>query len=99
MKMRKFIQKYLELIVACFCTVFCGIEVLFGYIPAVPALLMLGLLLLPMVCIFRTSGRNWGRTVLSGILFALLFCVVLIGLILVAKQHEWLIKIILWPCK
>lgn len=97
MKFKKFMQQHIELIVICFSAILGVIEVVVARYPASMMILMVVFLIVPVMYVFKSSGRNYGKTLIGGLIIAVVFCMGFIFLCLIARRHEWMMRIMLWP--
>ena len=61
MKFKKFVQQHIELIVICFSAILGVLEVVVARYPASMMILMVVFLIVPVMYVFKSSGRNYGK--------------------------------------
>ena len=74
MKFKKFVQQHIELIVICFSAILGVLEVVVARYPASMMILMVVFLIVPVMYVFKSSGRNYGKTLIGGLIIAVVFC-------------------------
>ena len=97
MKFKKFVQQHIELIVICFSAILGVLEVVVARYPASMMILMVVFLIVPVMYVFKSSGRNYGKTLIGGLIIAVVFCMGFIFLCLIARRHECMMRIMLCP--
>ena len=97
MKFKKFVQQHIEWSGMCFSASWGVRVVVVARSPASRRSRMVVFLIVPVMYVFKSSGRNYGKTLIGGLIIAVVFCMGFIFLCLIARRHEWMMRIMLWP--
>jgi len=54
-------------------------------------------IVVPILIIQQKTNNDWGKVFIFGILTAIAFIVILLAVLYLANQYEWLKRILLWP--
>lgn len=54
-------------------------------------------MIIPILIIQRKTDNDWGIMFAAGIIMIIIYLLLIVGIILIAKRHDWLMEIILWP--
>lgn len=54
-------------------------------------------MIIPILVIQRKTDNDWGIMFVSGIIMVVIYLILIVGIILIAKRYDWLMEIILWP--
>lgn len=54
-------------------------------------------MIIPILIIQRKTDNDWGIMFAAGIIMIIIYLILLVGIILIAKRYDWLMEIILWP--
>ena len=60
-------------------------------------LLIFGSIIIVILIIQNKTKNDWGWMFLFGMFYTIIVLAIFIGILLIAKNHEWLRQIILWP--
>lgn len=55
------------------------------------------LMIVPILIIREKTDNDWGIMFAAGIIMILIYLLLLVGVLLIAKRYDWLMEIILWP--
>lgn len=73
------------------------ILIAFQKMPAIPLISVLLFVFLPILFVQQKSNNDWGKMFIFGILLAIVFIVLLFGVLTLSNHYEWLKDIVLWP--
>lgn len=54
-------------------------------------------MIIPILVIQRKTDNDWGIMFAAGIIMVVIYLLLIVGIILIAKRYDWLMEIILWP--
>lgn len=54
-------------------------------------------MIIPILIIQRKTDNDRGIMLAAGIIMVLIYLLLLVGVLLIAKRYDWLMEIILWP--
>ncbi|MBW8380918.1 MAG: hypothetical protein K0M69_00135 [Youngiibacter sp.] len=65
--------------------------------PALPIVLLVGIVIMPMLVVQQKTGNDWGKMFAVAMLMLLVYIVIMAILVYLAFQYEWIKNILIWP--
>ena len=65
--------------------------------PALPIVLLVGIVIMPMLVVQQKTGNDWGKMFAVAMLMLLVYIVIMAGMVYLAFQYEGIKNILVWP--